>query len=287
MSILDPRLTPARPDLAARSLEGQVEAERFADPALMEVSVPLAPLSLGPDANAPLDTQLLHGERFEVYEVAHALAWGQSVRDGYVGYVPLACLVDPGPEPTHRVTALLAQVYPAAAMKTRPVTCLTLGAPVAVAGAAGRFFELAHGGYIARPHLAPREEGPTDWVAEAERFLGTPYLWGGRSPLGCDCSALVQLPRQIAGLETPRDSDMQEAGLGETIGDNVALDRGDLIFWKGHVGIMLDGERLLHANAHHMAVTVEPLEQVRARIRSIGEGEVTRRARLDSPDRHG
>ena len=287
MSVHDPRLTPARPDLAARHLQGRVEAKRFADPMLMEVSVPLAPLSLGPDPKAALDTQLLYGERFEVYEVAHALAWGQSVRDGYVGYVPLACLADPGPAPTHWVTALLAQVYPAADMKTRPVTCLTLGARVAVAGESERVLELAHGGYIARPHLAPIGELSSDWVAQAERFLGTPYLWGGRSPLGCDCSGLVQLPRQVAGLETPRDSDMQEAGLGETIGDNVALARGDLIFWKRHVGIMLDGERLLHANAHHMAVTVEPLEEVRARILAMDEGEVTRRARLDRPGGHG
>lgn len=282
---LDPRLTPARADLAALRLEGQVEAARFADPKLMQVSVPIAPLSIGPDPEAPLDTQLLYGERFEAYEVANGLAWGQSVRDGYVGHVPHACLSRPGPEPTHWVTALLAQVYPAPEMKTRPIGWLTLGARIAVAGESERFVELAQGGHVARPHVAPVEETAPDWVVVAERFLGAPYLWGGRSPLGCDCSGLVQLPRQVAGLDAPRDSDMQEAGLGRTIGDNVPLGRGDLVFWKRHVGIMLDDVRLLHANAHHMAVTVEPLEEVRARIMAAGEGEITRRARLDSPGR--
>ena len=278
----DPRLTPARPDLAARRLEGTVAADRFADPTPMQVTTPTAPLSLEPDPAAPLDTELLHGERFEVYDTAGGLAWGQSALDGYVGYVPAGCLAPPGPEPTHWVTALVAQLYPVPETKSRPSGWLPLAARVAVEDEGARFVRIAGGGHLARQHVAPIGETAADWVAEAERFLGTPYLWGGRSPLGCDCSALVQLPRQRAGLPTPRDSDMQEAGLGETIGGNVLLKRGDLVFWKRHVGIMLDAERLLHANAHHMATVIEPLETVVARIEAVGEGPVTRRARLDS-----
>ncbi|HUF56408.1 MAG TPA: NlpC/P60 family protein [Thermohalobaculum sp.] len=282
----DPRLTPVRPDLAARRLLGEVGAERFADPTPMVVTTPLAPLSLVPDPDAALDTELIHGERFDVYETADGLAWGQSALDGYVGYVPADCLGEPGPEPTHRVTALVAQTYPVPDMKSRPLGRLTLGARVAVEDEGERFVRIAGGGHLARQHVAPIDEVAPDWVAVAERFLGTPYLWGGRSPLGCDCSALVQLPRQMAGLGAPRDSDMQEAGMGETIGGNVALRRGDLVFWKRHVGIMLDVERLLHANAHHMATTIEPLEAAIARIEASGGGPATRRARLDSGGCH-
>ena len=156
------------------------------------------------------------------------------------------------------------------------------GARLCVRSIEDRHARLADGHFIPVPQIAPLDVPTTDWVAEAERFLGVGYVWGGRSSWGLDCSALVQLARQAAGFECPRDSDMQAEGLGRTLPDQAPLQRGDLIFWKGHVGIMSSAETLLHANAHHMAVTTEPLAEAIQRIEAAGDGQVTRRARLDA-----
>ncbi len=279
---LDSRRTPARPDLAAAHLKGTVEAGRYAEATPLAVSVPLAPLTARPDGEAPLATQLLYGERFAAYENNGDWAWGQAEGDGYVGYVPGACLMPAGPAPTHRVTQPMTHVYPAPALRARPIGWLSYGALVRVEGAETGFAALSTGGFVPAPHLAPRGVRAADWVAEAERLLGAPYLWGGRGPAGLDCSALVQLALQAAGLECPRDSDMQEAELGRTLAQGTPPERGDLMFWKGHQGLMLDATRLLHCNAHHMAVAIEPLETARARILAGGEGKVTRHARLDA-----
>ncbi|HSF93568.1 MAG TPA: NlpC/P60 family protein [Thermohalobaculum sp.] len=280
----DSRRIPARPDLAAAHLKGKIEAESYAEAKAMRVSVPLAPLTMRPDGEAMLATQLLYGESFEAYEQDGAWAWGQSAIDGYVGYVPGACLEPAGPEPTHRVALPMTHVYPEPALKTRPIGWLSYGALVRAEGAEAGFAALATGGFVPAQHLAPRAAPAADWVAEALRFLGAPYLWGGRSAAGLDCSALVQLARQAAGFDCPRDSDMQREELGETLAEGAAPARGDLMFWKGHIGVMLDATRMLHANAHHMACAIEPLEGARARILAIGEGPVLRHARLDAGD---
>ena len=278
---MDSRRIPARPDLAAAHLKGKVEAERYTQATPLAVSVPLAPLTARPDGEAPLDSQLLYGEGFAAYEQDGGWAWGQADGDGYVGYVPRACLMRAGPAPTHRVSQPMTHVYPAPAKKTRPVGWLSYGALVRVEGAEAGFAALATGGFVPAPHLAPRDAAVVDWVAEAERLLGIPYLWGGRGSTGLDCSALVQLALQAAGCGCPRDSDMQEAELGRTLAPGTAPQRGDLMFWAGHVGIMLDPARLLHSNGLNMAVGIETLETVRVRILTAGDGPVTRHARLD------
>ena len=290
---LDRRRIPARPDLAAAHLKGAIEAERYAPAVPLVVSTPLAPMTAQPSGDAALDNQLLHGERFAAYEQAADWAWGQLVSggegesDGYVGYVPSACLMPAGPAPTHRISQPLTHVYPAPDMKTRPVGWLSYGALVRVEGAETGFAALSTGGFVPALHLTPRDEPAADWVAEAERLLGAPYLWGGRAPTGLDCSALVQLALNAAGHDCPRDSDMQEAELGHTVDPGTTPQRGDLMFWKTHVGIMLDATRMLHANAGQMAVTIEPLAAAARRILAAGEGPVTRHARLDAaaPDR--
>jgi len=278
---LDPRRVPARPDLAAAHLRGEVAAERYAEATPLTVAVPLAPLTLQPGGEAPLDSQLLFGEGFAAYERAGGWAWGQSLVDGYVGYVPQACLAPAGNAPTHRVAQPMTQVYPEPALKARPIGWLTYGARVEVAAREADFAALAGGGFIPAPHLARLDAPAADWVAEAQRLLGAPYLWGGRSPAGLDCSALVQLARQAAGRDCPRDTDIQCAELGWTLAEGAPPKRGDLIFWKGHVAIMLGDRRLLHANAHHMAVAIEPLAGARRRIKKAGGGPVIRHARLD------
>jgi hypothetical protein len=276
MTDRDPRLTPARPDLAAESLRGIVAAERYAAPRRLVVSVPLAPLTRTPDGEAEMATQLLMGEGFDAYETRGGWAWGQSVRDGYVGYVPDACLSPEGAPAGWRVTALHAIVYPEPRLRARPVGVAPFGARLAGAPDRDGFHRLAEGGYAPSVHLAPADSREPDWVAVAERLLGAPYLWGGRSPAGIDCSGLVQVARQAAGLACPRDSDMQREAAGETVAAG-AERRGDLICWRGHIGIMVSDGDLLHANAHHMAVAREPLGVAEARIAAAGLPVLARR----------
>lgn len=306
---LDRRLTPARADLAAAELEGLVEAARFVPGVRQRITSPTAPLRREPSASAMMDTELLYGEPFTAYEVADGWAWGQGGLDGYVGYLPADSLGEPAAEPTHRVTALRSLVFPAPDIKTPPLHFLSFGARLAVAPgeavtetsgfaspAEGRFVALAGGGFALRQHLSPlRPSGEPlaqDWVARAEMFLGAPYLWGGRSSLGLDCSALVQLSLESVGHRPPRDSDQQQAwavseGTGvEVAGETAAsalgaliLSRGDLVFWRGHVGIMVDAKRFIHANATYMAVTVNDLEDFASAIEER-EGPVTRLCRL-------
>jgi cell wall-associated NlpC family hydrolase len=272
MPPLDPRLTPARPDLAARSLEGQVAAARFVDGTLCEVVEPVLPLRRAPA------TEALLGERVTVFETSEeGWAWGQLGADRYVGYLPANGLSPPGPPPTHRVSALRTLAFPGPSLKLPPLAALPFGAIVAVTRQEDRFAVTAAGGYVPSVHLAPLDNRETDFVAVAERFLGTPYLWGGKTGLGLDCSGLVQIALAACGVPCPRDSDMQEAALGAAIAGPPR--RGDLMFWKGHVAIVRDQATLLHANGFNMAVALEPIEQAIARIRA-SEGEVTSVKRL-------
>jgi cell wall-associated NlpC family hydrolase len=269
-----PRLTPARPDLAARHLEGKVAAARFVDGEPREVVEPQLPLRRSPMPDATLDTEALMGERVTVYETTEeGWAWGQLDADGYVGFMPANGLAAPGPAPTHRVSALRTLVFPAPSFKLPPIGALPLGARLAVVRSEGRFALAASGGYVPTQHLAPVESREGDFVAVAERFLGTPYLWGGKTGLGLDCSGLVQVALTAGGFPCPRDTDMQQTAVGDVVAD-AQRRRGDLIFWKGHVAIARDASTMIHANAFHMAVAIEPIDQAIARIRA-SDGEVT------------
>ncbi len=270
MAALDPRIHPYRPDLAASHLQGRVEAQRFVDGTPCDVIEPAAPLRREPSHNARLDTEALFGERVTVYEMTEeGWAWGQIESDGYVGWLSANALAPPGPAATHRVTALRTLAFPAADIKAPPLAGLPMGAHLAIATQDERFAVTVSGWHVPSAHLAPLPAARPDYVATAEQFLGAPYLWGGKSSLGLDCSALVQISLQAAGLACPRDSDMQEQALGARL----ALDdlrRGDLVFWKGHVAIVRDGTTLIHANAHHMAVAIEPVTEAVARISAAG-----------------
>jgi cell wall-associated NlpC family hydrolase len=272
---LDPRLTPARPGLAAERLRGLVDAPRYAEGRAMQVVEANAPLRRSPAADAPLETEALYGEAVTVYDEANGWAWVQLARDLYVGYLPAAALGAPN-EPTHRVAALRSHVYPGPNVKLPPMMALSLGALVTIVRAEGDFAVTRDGFHVWSRHLAEKGAHEPDFVAVAERFLETPYLWGGRTSEGIDCSGLVQTALTAAGIAAPRDSDML-AALGEpiAIGGPAPLARGDLVFWKGHVGIMRDEQTLLHANGFHMKVVSEPLEDARARIAASGGGAVT------------
>ncbi|MGA8319945.1 MAG: NlpC/P60 family protein [Xanthobacteraceae bacterium] len=271
MAAFDPRITPARADLAAKHLEGKVSAARFAQGRVMEVIEPQAPLRREPRPDAPLDTEALKGERVTIYDSdAEGYSWGQLAADYYVGWLPTNALAPAGPAPTHKVAALRTFAFPGPSIKLPPVEALPLGATLTVMRFAERMAVTASGAYVPAPHLVSVGEFEKDFVAVAERFLGVPYLWGGRTALGLDCSGLVQISLAACGIACPRDSDMQEAALGAPLADRSNLNRGDLVFWKGHVAVVRDVENLLHANAFHMAVAIEPIAEAVTRIRAAG-----------------
>lgn len=271
------RLVPARPDLAAAHLEGRVAAERFESGVECFVTAPLLDLVMTPDPDAGLATQLLLGERFTVYEDrGDGLAWGQSGWDDYVGYVASAGLAMAGSSvlaERRRVTACASHIYVRPELKAPVRSSVPALAEVPVVEVREEFVALAGGGFMPRAHFAAV---PGDIVDHARRFLGAPYLWGGRSRQGVDCSALVQLANRAAGHRgVPRDSDMQEAWVGDALALDETPRRGDLVFWKGHVGICTGSGGLIHANAHHMQVAEEPLAEAAERIEKTGGGPVT------------
>lgn len=269
----DPRTHAWREDLAAEELRGRVAASRYVTGSAGRVAVSILPLRRRPEATAPLDTEAVLGERLTVLDEANGWVWVQLARDRYVGYVARDGVSPEMIEATHRVQALGTFVYPRADIKAPPLLHLPLGAEIAVAHADGQFAQLVTGGYVILRHIAERSRFARDFVDVAERFIGTPYLWGGRTRLGLDCSGLLQIALEAAGFAAPRDSDMQEAQLGSAVlvpDDLEGLERGDLVFWPGHVGIMVDGVMMVHANAHHMAVAVEPLTVAVERGRKAG-----------------
>lgn len=272
-SRLDPRVTPARPDLAAAHLRGQVQAARFVEGTLKRVFAPVVSLRRAPRPDAEIQTEALFGERATIYETnEEGWAWGQLEIDGYVGWLSANALTELGPPPTHRVTALGTFMFARPDIKTVPAAAFPFGCRFMIAREEGKFAVSNEGGFIPLQHLVPLGHRESDYVATARRFLGVPYLWGGRSSQGLDCSALVQLALQAAGIACPRDSDMQ-AGLGSAVdfGGNLSkLKRGDLIYWQSHIGLVAGEGRFLHANAHHMVVAEEPLIEAVQRIRAGG-----------------
>ncbi|NEV78681.1 C40 family peptidase [Rhodopseudomonas sp. BR0C11] len=269
----DRRLTPARPDLAAKHLEGQVTAARFVEGEVFEVSYGVAPVRREPFSGAMLETEALKGERVTVYDrTEEGWAWGQLMTDGYVGWLPDLALYRPAAEPTHKVTALRTFAFHGPSIKLPPAETLPLGARLAIVREDASFAVTQEGWHVPRRHVAPLADVEADFVAVAERFVGTPYLWGGRSSLGIDCSGLVQTALAACGIAAPRDSDMQEAALGTAVplDQQSALKRGDLLFWKGHVAIARDAVSIVHANAYHMATAIEPTHEAIARIAAAG-----------------
>src|SRR4029079_773885 len=278
----DPRLTPARPEVAAKYLEGKVQAARFVAGEEFCVAEAIAPLRGAPAMDAMLLTQALKGERVTIYDRdSEGFAWGQLNSDGYVGWIPDAALAKPGTPPTHKITALRTFAFPGPSIKLPPVETLSIGARVTVVREDGAFGVTDAGHYLPRGHVGGIDAMEKDFVAVAERFIGTPYLWGGKSSLGIDCSGLVQVSLTSAGTGCPRDSDMQRDGLGQELSsaEMKKLQRGDLIFWKGHVAIVRDSSTIVHANAHHMATVIENTKEAIVRIKAAGS-EVTAIKRL-------
>jgi len=269
MTILDPRLHAFRADLADIRLRGQIEASNFAAGDLLAITDPIASIRRAPRFDAVQTTQALLGEMVRVFERREGWAWVQLERDGYVGYVSEDSLGRQAGAPTHRVRIPLSYSYPGPDHKSQPAALLPMNAAVNVRKMGEKYAELADGRYAIAGHLAPLADAADDFVSVAEQFHGVPYNWGGKTILGLDCSGLVQTALNAAGIDCPRDSDMQE-GLGIALPTDRldSLRRGDLVFWNGHVGIMTSADELLHANGHFMQVTHEPLATAVARIAS-------------------
>ncbi|MFQ6018858.1 MAG: NlpC/P60 family protein [Kiloniellaceae bacterium] len=278
MPDLDPRVHAFRPDLAAESLKGRVEAARYAAGTPAQVARGIADLRRAPGASAGLDSQLLSREVVTVYDEADGWAWVQNRTDGYVGYVEADALARDIHPPTHSVRVPRTFVYPEPDLKAPPLDSLTMTGRVAVAGREGDFSAVHSGGgraWVYRRHLAAEADIAPDYVATALQFLGTPYLWGGKGSLGLDCSGLIQVALARAGIACPRDTDMQAASLGAAVARAPGQSRprrGDIVYFPGHVAIALDETRVVSANAHAMMVSVEPLSDLEARVKVPGGG---------------
>lgn len=272
----DRRITPANGRVAHVSLAGRVAAERFVAGEPARIVAPLVDLLARP--GGPRDRQLLMGDRVTVLDRDAGFAFVQSGKDGYCGYLAEAAL-GPDRAATHWVAAPATHLYRAPDLRTPEVAWLTLGARLTIVAEHARFLETAEGLFVPRPHLRALGDWATDPAAVAESLLGTPYLWGGNSRAGIDCSGLVQAALLACAIPCPGDSDLQEAAVGTALPAQAPLRRGDLVFWKGHVAMAVAPGRIIHANGFHMAVGLEDLDQAVARIAAQGEGGITSRRR--------
>ena len=283
MKKLDPRIHPYLPEIASSELIGKVQAEKFVDGEEMRIISQSSLLRTEPSLDLPIASELLFGEDVLVFQnLESEWSWVQNITDSYVGWIPSHALSKSTANITHSVSALRTFIFPKPEHKLVPTKILSYGSRLSICDVqevrGTKYGILSDGCAVINTHIRPIKEKATDFVAEAEKFIGTPYLWGGRTSIGLDCSALVQLTLNSCGADCPRDSDLQEQQLGEELELSCNLPqllRGDLIFWNGHVAIMIDAEKLIHANAHTMSVEIEPLELVNNRIVAATSAGIT------------
>lgn len=274
---MDRRITPARNDLAADWLRDHVKAGRYVTGAPRTVIHDGTPLRFFPNANAGVESQLIYGEVFQVYEDRDGWCWGQNLTDGYVGYVSSNGLAANLPTPDHQIAALHSHLYTEPDLKRPTAGHISMTARVKVTDISGRFCRIASGHWLHSRHLVSLEYSTQDVIGTALKFIGVPYLWGGRTAQGVDCSSLVQMALAMAGIAVPRDSDLQEADVGVEVPmddnqDYSHLEEGDLVFFPGHVGLFVNNWRFLHANAFDMQVSLHGFSEVLDRAESENAG---------------
>jgi cell wall-associated NlpC family hydrolase len=276
MPELDKRLHAIRSDLVDARLKGSVDAASFIEGVPMQVMAPVVPVHREPSISARQATQALFGEKINCFEEKDGWIWCQLERDGYVGYISKAGVSKDLTNPTHRVAVPSTFMYPLPDIKSQPAVILSMNARLAIVEGDEKFSKLSNGKYVFTKHIKPLNEVEADYVSVAEMFCDVPYYWGGKTAQGLDCSGLVQISLEACGILSLRDTDMQETQLGQNllINDLDGLRRGDLVFWKGHVGIMTDQRTLLHANSYHMMTVKEPLNEAIVRIART-DGQVT------------
>jgi len=272
----DPRVSAIRGDLADVAVADLCFAPHYAAPVARACTALSAMVRGKPDAAASAVSELLRGETFHMLDARGEWAWGYCGHDHYVGYVPLDALGEAAE--TSHVTVAAAPLFASADIKAPVAALLPPGARLA--GTMDGAFLATAEGFVHGRHLRPQGSHDTDWIAVAERYLGAPYVWGGRG-FGVDCSGLVQMVLAACGIPAPRDTDQQAEAIGTALALDAPLRRGDLVFFPGHVGLMMDEARMIHANAHWMAVTIEPLADVVARLREQYEQPIVAIRRIE------
>jgi len=270
----DKRITPFKDGVTDDAHEGLIRARSYVAGEILSCYDATAPILSAPEHGAEQWDQLLLGERFKVIERKHDFYWGQALRDGYVGYVPVSAFRRDWYLPTHYVATLRTYVFAAPNLKSPILTAISLNSLVSVTKFENGFAWINDMGWVYASHLSDFNAFAQDFVSVAESYVNAPYQWGGRESIGLDCSGLLQQALYAAGYGCPRDSDMQaKLGLPLVVGRELkGLRRGDLVFWKGHVAIMVDESNIIHANAHHMKVAIEPLNEAVGRIDACGSG---------------
>lgn len=269
----DRRLTPANARVAALHLAGHVDAAKFVAGTPMMLAHTVTDLCASP--SGPRDRQLLLGAHVTVFEDHDGWSFVQAV-DSYVGYVRTDSLTTPE-TPSHMISTPGTHAYEAEDFKSPETAALPFGARVRVVDERRKFFE-TNVGFVSKSHLRSLDSPFSDPATVAQLHFGVPYLWGGNSTRGIDCSGLIAASLTACSMPCPADSDLQRDVLGAPLTGSLA--RGDLVFWEGHVGMMVDADTLIHANAHHMATRYEPVETAILRIAAQGDGPVLARKRI-------
>lgn len=273
---MDTRVTAFNGRVAASALRGQVDAEHFTDGTPGQITAAVTDLTGMPEG--PRLRQVLLGDSVTIYEDRGGYCYIQSAKDGYCGYVARADIGEPD-VPTHRVSARATHAYSAPDIKSPERMMISLGGRITTRSETETFVETEFG-FVPKAHLSGIDELDSDPPEVARRFLGTPYLWGGNSSSGIDCSGLVQAAFLACGHACPGDSDMQCADLGTALPIGSAVLRGDLLFWTGHVALALSPDMLIHATAHPMAVVTEGTQDAITRIAQSDDGPLIAHKRL-------